>query len=264
MQVSALYQFPVKSLRGHAPVKLELDAYGAVGDRRWMLVDHSGKFVTQRRLRRMALLQASNTPLGLALADPDGNEISVPYPDDKAALIQIEIWGDHCTARDAGDSAAHWLEQRLQQQVRLVWMGPEHHRPVAPDYNPDNAEVSFADGMPLLLIGQASLDDLNSRLQTPVNMLRFRPNIVVQGAEPFAEDDWKKIRIGKLEMHVVKPCARCAIPGIDPLTAEASSEPLKTLADFRRWDDGQIYFGQNLVHRATGCISLGDKIEILK
>ena len=268
MHVSALYHFPVKSLQGHRCESLSLDRFGAVGDRRWMLVDSNNQFVTQRRLRGMARLKASNIDNGLRLENDTGERIEIGLPCSSAKLRQVTVWRDTVTARDAGDSAAAWLSEQLQADVRLVAMGTEFIRPL-PEPRGDR-QAGFADGAPLLLIGQSSLGDLNGRLENPVSMLRFRPNLVISGAAPFAEDGWKLIRIhttgGPLELECTHTCARCAIPGLDPHSGKAGKEPLRTLAKYRRGEDGQIYFGVNLAPRLSdpsgATINLGDRVEV--
>ncbi|WP_346837519.1 MOSC N-terminal beta barrel domain-containing protein [Microbulbifer sp. SAOS-129_SWC] len=268
MEISALYHFPVKSLQGHRCDSLALDRFGAAGDRRWMLVDSDNQFVTQRRLRAMARLRATNIPGGVRLEDERGAHLEVLFPNANAPLRQVTVWNDSVSARDAGDSAAAWLSERLQTTLRLVAMGGEFARPLAQPRG--NRQVGFADGAPLLLIGQASLDDLNARLGEPVSMLRFRPNLVIEGAAPFAEDTWQRVRIhtasGPIEFECTHTCARCAIPGLDPFTGRAGKEPLRTLAQYRRFEDGQIHFGVNLApylsdpHGIT--INLGDRVDV--
>ena len=268
MEISALYHFPVKSLQGHSCNALSLDRYGAIGDRRWMLVDKDNQFVTQRRLRAMARLRATNTATGVRIEDENGSGIDVLQPDQSAQIFQVTVWNDSVAARDAGSSAAAWLSERLQTAVRLVAIGAEFQRPLSSPRA--DRQVGFADGAPLLLICQASLDDLNARLGEAVSMLRFRPNLVVSGAEPFAEDGWKLVRIhtasGPIELECTHTCARCAIPGLDPHTGQAGKEPLRTLARYRRGADGQIYFGVNLAPRLSDprgfTINLRDRVEV--
>lgn len=245
MRISTLYHFPVKSLQGHSCESLTLDRFGAAGDRRWMLVDGDDQFVTQRRLRAMARLKATNIGGGVRIEDDRGKQIEIAQPDSSTELRRVTVWGDTVSARDAGDAAAAWLSEQLQTPLRLVAMGEEFSRPLkAPR---ENRQVGFADGAPLLLIGQTSLDDLNARLEEPVSMLRFRPNLVIDGAAPFAEDDWKLIRIhtatGPLELECTHTCARCAIPGLDPLTGKAGKEPLRTLARYRAGRAGRSTSG---------------------
>ncbi|SEA46067.1 MOSC domain-containing protein [Microbulbifer marinus] len=270
MHISALYHYPVKSLQGHSCDALPLDRYGAVGDRRWMLVDNDNQFVTQRSLRTMVRLKATNIAAGVRIESDNGARIEISYPEDAAILRDVTVWHDTVTARDAGDRAAAWLSEQLQTPVRLVAMGPEFRRSLSAPR--EQIQVGFADGAPLLLIGQASLDDLNGRLETPVSMLRFRPNLVIDGAAPFAEDNWQLIRIhtaaGPVELECTHTCARCAIPGLDPLTGAVTKEPLRTLARYRRGDDGLVYFGQNLAPRLSDprgiTIDLGDRVELVK
>lgn len=279
MEISALYHFPVKSLQGHQSTSLPLDKFGVVNDRRWMLVNQDNQFVTQRRLRALAQLKATALMEGLRLENPQGEQIEVRQPDAEAPRRTVRVWHDEVSARDAGDEVAHWLSEQLQSPVRLVAMGDEFSRPLAAPRS--DRQVGFADAAPLLVISQASLDDLNSRLPEPVSMLRFRPNLVVSGCAPFAEDKWKTLTIhtpqGPLVFDCTHPCARCAIPGLHPLTGRAQKEPLRTLANYRRWQDGQIYFGMNLAPASvqTGTetsayfgkgspasIHLGDKVEV--
>ncbi|WP_105102133.1 MOSC domain-containing protein [Microbulbifer pacificus] len=261
MEISALYHFPVKSLQGHKCKSLPLDAFGAVNDRRWMLVDADNQFVTQRRLRGMAQLKATATRDGLRLENAEGEHVEIRSPGDDAERKTVRVWSDDVTARDAGNDVALWLSEQLQTPVRLVSMGSEFHRPLeAPRAD---RQVSFADAAPLLLVSQASLDDLNSRLPEPVSMLRFRPNLVVSGCEPFAEDGWKTLTVhthdGPLVFDCTHPCARCAIPGLHPFTGRAQREPLRTLASYRRREDGQIYFGMNLAPTAATAARLGEE-----
>nr|WP_029249856.1 MOSC N-terminal beta barrel domain-containing protein [Microbulbifer agarilyticus] len=268
MEISELYHFPVKSLQGHKASRLPLDKFGAMNDRRWMLVDEQNQFVTQRRLRAMAQLKATAIGDGLLLENPQGESLAVAQPDVNAELRDVRVWHDSVTARDAGDTAARWLSAQLHTPVRLVAMGKEFNRPLQSPRS--DRQVGFADAAPLLVISQASLDDLNSRLDKPVSMLRFRPNLVISDCAPFAEDEWSTLTVhtagGPIEFDCTQPCARCAIPGLDPHTGRAQKEPLKTLAQYRRWDDGQIYFGMNLAPAAANqagfTICVGDKVEV--
>ena len=166
-------------------------------------------------------------------------------------------------ALDAGADAAAWLQAFLGVECRLVSLPDDAVRPVDPDYSQPSDQVGFADGFPFLLISQASLDDLNARLERAVPMQRFRPNLVVGGCAPYAEDGWRRIRIGELEFRVAKPCSRCVIPTIDFTTGERGREPLQTLMTYRRRDN-KIYFGQNLIHRGTGILETGTEVEILE
>jgi hypothetical protein len=172
----------------------------------------------------------------------------------------VQVWDDVTDAVDAGDVAAEFVSRHLDAAARLLFMPDSTLRQVSLDYARPGDRVSFADGFPLLLIGQASLDELNRRLPDPVAMVRFRPNIVVSGATPHAEDGWRRLRVGDVDLDVVKPCARCAVPNVDPETAVAGREPTRTLAGYRRWD-GKIWFGQNVLHRSAGVLRVGDPVD---
>ncbi len=263
LRLSALYRYPVKSLAGQPLQQVGLDRFGLQADRRWMLVDREGRFLSQRELPRMALITPRLEAQGLLLQTPGMQAISVRRPDTGAERIRVRVWHDHCQAQLAEATANRWLSEFLGLPCRLVYMPDESVRRVDSRYATQQDQTAFSDGFPLLLISQASLDDLNSRLAEPLPMLRFRPNLVVEGCEPYAEDGWRQIRIGELTLRVVKPCSRCKITTVDPYTAETGSEPLKTLASYRRRGN-QVYFGQNLLHDGPGELALGMPLEILE
>jgi len=261
LRVSALYRYPVKSLAGEAFSSLEVGARGPELDRHWMVVDADGRFITQRQQPRMCLVQARiDHDQALWLAAPGMPEIRVG--ERLAERLEVRVWDDLLPASAAGPAADRWLSEFLSLPCRLVSMPDDVARPVDPDYADPADQVGFADGFPFLLISQASLDDLNSRLESPLPMLRFRPNLVVSGCDPYAEDSWRRLRIGDLEFQIAKPCSRCIIPTIDPTTAQRSAEPLHTLKGYRRRDN-KIYFGQNLVHRGSGRLAVGMPVEVL-
>jgi uncharacterized protein YcbX len=188
--------------------------------------------------------------------------LSVPFPQTAATLL-VKVWKSEVAAKPA-DSADVWLSEFLQQPVRLVHMDAGVARPMTDAHSQAGDEVSFADAFPLLLISQAALDGLNARLAKPVSMLRFRPNLVVDGAPAHAEDGWKRIRIGDVEFDVAKPCTRCVFTTVDPLRGERDpdGEPLRTLIGYRRSGDG-VTFGQNLIPRSPGTLHVGDALEVL-
>lgn len=262
MHVSQLFVYPVKGVRGNAVAEVEIEPRGPVGDRRWMLVDGEGVFLTQRRFPRLALVQAACRDGGLRLEAPGQSPLDVPTPDASGVRRCVRIWRDEVPALEAGPAAHAWFSRFLGQDVHLVYMDQGARRPVDPVYGQPTDEVSFADGYPLLLTAEASLADLNARLPAPVTMRRFRPNVVVAGSAAFAEDTWREIRVGEVVFRVVKPCARCAVTTVDPETAEVGQEPLRTLAQFRR-RDGQVFFGQNLIPATAGVIHVGDRLTIL-
>ncbi|WP_454255786.1 MOSC domain-containing protein [Pseudomonas sp. Marseille-Q8238] len=266
MRLSALYRFPLKSAIGESLQSLELDALGVVGDRRWMLVDaENGRFLTQRAYAHMSQLEARwNAAGGLTLYAPGRPRLDVALPEADENLRGAFIWGDAMRVPDAGDEAAQWLSDFLGKSCRLVHVPAERARYI--EGNLSSAEkVGFADGFPILLIGQASLDDLCARVGRPLEMLRFRPNLVVEGGEPYAEDHWKRIRIGAVEFTVDKGCSRCILTTIDPRTGERSAdrEPLATLRTYRE-REGDVYFGQNLINRSHGRIEVGMPVDVLE
>ena len=254
--LSGLFLYPVKSLRGCAVPAVDLDEHGLVGDRRFLVVDPSGAFLTQRTLPRMALIATDLQADTLRLTAPGGGTLTVSrQPDPAAPLRTVSVWSSTgLQAEDCGDDAASWLSSCLGTSCRLVRAGPAFHRPVL---KPGKAQpgdvVAFADAYPLLVVSEASLADLNSRLVErggePMPMDRFRPNLVVSGTEPFAEDGWARVRVGEAVLRGGGPCARCAVTTTDQLTAERGEEPLRTLAAFRRdpRQPSQVNFGQNLL-----------------
>lgn len=263
MQVSALYFYPVKSLRGIALQQMDIGRTGALMDRRWMLVDGNDRFVTQRTHPRMALVDTALTEDALVLGAPGMAPLELPRTPAATATRPVQVWRDQCAAMDAGDEAAEWFSAFLEDRFRLVFMPADTRRPVNPDFGRDGDTVSFVDGYPFLLTTTASLDDLNTRLDQAVPMIRFRPSIVVDGCSAYAEDTWQRLRIGDIEFRVAKPCGRCSIPTIDVETAQTSAEPMRTLKRYRRGPGG-VLFGQDLIHDGYGRIRVGDRVEPLR
>lgn len=268
MHLSGLYRYPLKSAQGEVLGSAYVDALGVQGDRRWMLVDQStGRFLSQRLLTQMTQLQALWQGHDyLRLNVPGQPELLVPLPDANSALRTVTIWKDTLDVPDAGDAAAQWLSNWLGRPCRLVHVPAARARQVDTDYAQAGDKVAFADGFPLLLIGQASLDDLSARIGRPQSMLQFRPNLVVAGGEPYAEDSWRHIRIGTVEFRVAKGCGRCIMTTVNPQTGERSAdrEPLTTLRTYRHGEDGQIYFGQNLIACGAGQLDLSMPVEVLE
>jgi len=266
MHLSSLYRFPLKSAAGESLQRCASDSLGLLGDRRWMVVAAgTGRFLTQRVLPRMALLQAHwQGDTALKLAAPGMPELLVRVPDDKTMRC-VQVWSANLVVPDAGETAAAWLSDFLGQACRLVYLPEDDGIQVDLDYARLGERTAFSDGFPFLLIGQASLDDLARRVGRPLEMLRFRPNLVVSGAEPYAEDGWKRIRIGQLTFRVVKPCSRCVIPTLDPATGERAPdrEPLNTLLSYRKGPGG-VFFGQNLIAEGRGELEVGMPVERLE
>jgi uncharacterized protein len=264
MRVTSLHYYPVKSCGGTSIPHATLDARGFVEDRAWMVTTGDGLFLTQREMPRMALIRPCTDAGTLVLAAPGMPPLHVIRRTD-GARRDVAVWKDTCCTLDQGEEPARWLSAFLGSPCRLVRMAEGFVRQTDPVYSAGFAgQVGFADGYPMLLITQASLDDLNRRLAEPLPMNRFRPNIVVSGAGPYAEDDWGLIRIGNVSFAVVKPCARCPITTTDQETAAVAQEPLRTLATYRHVRGRGVMFGQNLIHIAAGSISVGDPVEILE
>ncbi len=263
LKVSGLWRYPVKSLRGTACERLAIGPRGPRSDREWMLVDSSGRFLTQRQQPRMALIDAALAVDELLLRAPGMAALSLPLQGSAGGTVAVTVWSDVCEGELVDGAADRWLSDFLGVECRLVRLPDAAVRQVDRQYAREGDQVGFADGFPLLLISQESLDGLNARLRTPVDMRRFRPNLVISGASPHAEDEWRRLRIGMLEFEVVKSCSRCPIPGIDPDSAARTPEVLQVLADYRRGDDNKVYFGQNLLHRGEGELHIGQAVEVL-
>ncbi|WP_372860555.1 MOSC domain-containing protein [Spongiibacter sp.] len=263
MVVSGLWRYPVKSLVGAACETLQVNDWGPAGDRRWMLVDDSGRFLSQRQLPMMCRLQARETPSGIAIVDLDSAaSIEVATPGSAAPARSVVVWGDDCRGLDAGDAVAQWLAARLGRVLRLCYMPDEEHRQVDLNYAQPGDRVSFADGFPFLLCHQRSVDWLSEKLGRTLEMSRFRPNLVVDGGEAFAERQWRRLAVGNIEFDVVKPCSRCVIPSIAPHSGERETEVFALLREHCS-DGAEVVFGQNLIQRGTGSIALGDVVRPL-
>ncbi len=237
---------------------------GLEHDRRWMLIDANGRFISQRERPIMALFLIDLTPGGLLVTyAPKKTAITIPYKPLKGEMVTVTVWDDNCTAQLVSDDADRWFSDLLDLNCRLVYMADSDERLVDQRHASPDTINSFSDAYPFLLIGQASLDDLNSRLTEPLAMARFRPNIVFTGGEPFLEDRLHTFTINAITFHGVKLCARCVMITINQQTAETGKEPSKTLAGFR-FKDNKILFGQNLTHEGTGTIKVGDALEVLQ
>lgn len=272
MHLSGLFLYPVKSLRGCAVTAAEVDGLGLAGDRRFMLVDENNRFLTQRAHPRMALITTGLGPANLMLAADGAGSIGVPRASDPAApLRNVSVWkSENLLAEDCGDDAAAWLGDFLQLKCRLVRIGEKFLRPVLKPAAGPGDRVMFADAFPFLALGEASLADLNDRLaergEEPVPMNRFRPNLVIAGCEPYAEDTWPRFRIGEITFRAGGPCGRCIVTTTDQLTAERGGEPLRTLATYRRSaaDPTDVNFGQNLIHESkSGTLRIGDPVTLV-
>jgi uncharacterized protein len=240
-----------------------LDRWGIQHDRNWMVVDAEGCFISQRTQPRLALVEPALGPEHLTLRAPEMPPLALPVTGRAGPERTVTIWKDSTRALDQGDVAAEWFSRYLGQPARLVRIGAGFERPVDEVAYPEGAEVAFADAYPLLLLSQASLAELNGRLPEELPMNRFRPNLVVAGCPAFAEDGWKRLRIGAVTLRVVSPCERCATTTVDQATALTGKEPLATLATYRRAGGG-VTFGQNVVHQGVGTLHVGDTVEVLE
>lgn len=254
--------YPLKSCAGISLNSVQLDRFGPCGDRRWILVDDKGVAITQRDESKLALIKTQLLCDTLILR-LGAQSIEIPFPGKNAQKCQLRVWADEVSAVDGGQEAATWLSKNLGRKCRLAYIPDDSVRLVDDHYASAGETVGFADAFPVLLISQASLDDLNSRLETAVPMNRFRPNLVVSGCEPFAEDSWRRIRVGEVEFDLVKPCDRCVMPSIDQRTAERDTTINRVLASYRR-RDGKIYFGQNLLYPKVGKLHLSSPIEVIE
>ena len=264
LRVTELNIYPVKSCGGIGLTDMTVSHWGPEWDRRIMVVDEHHSFVTARKYPRLLQVKTALTHDGLRLSVKGKTDLHIDLKEvgsNEQANPDAKVWRDQVGALSAGASADLWFSSLLGTSVKLVYMPDTSFRQVDRRYFDQKQRVSFADGFPLLLTHQSSLDELNQRLQIPLPMTRFRPNIVVAGGKPWAEDNWQNIRIGGMDFLAVKPCSRCVMTTIDPTTLASSPEPLRTLKEYRRTDLG-IIFGQNLVNLENGMIAVGDKVEV--
>ena len=270
LRISELYIYPIKSLSGIPVKEARVTEKGFEHDRRWMLVDENNLFISQRECPQMALLQPSIEVDGLRVTHKiKGESMTIPFDAPPptgggrgAKTVTVTIWDDICTAEFVSQEADQWFRAMLGINCRLVYMPDDCRRLVDQKYAPGDSVTSFSDAYPFLIIGQASLDDLNNRLAETLPMERFRPNMVFTGGEPYEEDLMGNIIIGGINFYGVKLCARCIIPTIDQNNASRGKEPLKTLTSYR-FKNNKIYFGQNLVHKGDGTIAVGDSLQTI-
>lgn len=265
LELTQITIYPVKSCKGISLTRAELTPYGLRNDRRWMVVDSDNSFLSQRTVPRMALIEPSITKEGLSLRAPGMSTLDLSLTPAIDLSLTVTIWNDICQALDCGNEPAGWLSTVLGVKSRLVTFADSYERFVNPKYSGNRDQVGFADAFPLLLISSASLRNLNERLDQPVPMNRFRPNLVVSGCEPYEEDRWQQIAVGDKMFIVSKPCARCTVPTVNQSTGERGSEPLTTLAQYRSGNNNAVFFGQNLINeQKSGEIVLGTAVSVLE
>jgi len=261
MKVSHLYIYPVKSLQGVEVAEAEVLEKGFRYDRRWMIVDAENTLVTQRTHTQLCQIKLELDEQFISLTYHNLPELTIPISLDSGNQATVTVWKDDVEAIEADQQINDWISKVANMQCKLVYMPEKSARITNPEKSRNGENVSFADEFPYLIIGQASLDDLNSRLEVQLPMHRFRPNIVVQGSVPYAEDHWIDFKIGSTKFYGVGSCRRCVFTTIDQETGEKGSEPLKTLATYRK-QDGGIIFGLHALTSSSGTIRVGDKIEL--
>jgi uncharacterized protein YcbX len=264
-ELAEIYCYPVKSLRGAARKTAEVEPIGLAGDRRFLVVDASARFQTIQRFPKMVQIEVETKPDGIVLRHEHAGTCFVTTPRQGAPEENVTIWEDSVRAVAASGEADAFLSRVLGAPLRLVYLADARGRSVEPSINAGEDHVSFADVTPILLASTSSLADLSARAGAGIDVRRFRPNLVVSGADPWEEDTWRAIRIGAVRFRVAMPCARCTITTRDPDTGEQIDpyEPLRTLQRFHRGRDGKAVFGQYLIPDNEGTIGVGDAVEVL-
>ncbi len=261
VRVEELWVYPLKSAAGIQVDRMVLDEFGPTMDRRWILIDGNGRFMSQRTHPRMALLEVEAHDGGVTVLEPGGARCTLPVVE-AGRRVDLTLWDRPGYAIEIEGEPGRWMTEWFGETVRVGFMPLGGKRTTDPAFLPGRA-ISFADGYPLLMVSTASLKELDRRVGRPLEMSRFRPNIVVSGCGPHEEDRWRRVRVGEVMMTGVKPCPRCVATTVDPATAERGTEPLATLREYRMTADG-IFFGQNLAHDDRGAIRVGDAVEALE
>lgn len=264
--ITELHIYPVKSLAGIRLNTSKLSSFGLMHDRRWMIVDENGLFLTQRKKPQMATIKTSLNTTGQLTLSHKNNTLEIPTTQDNK-LIEVTVWNDSLMATHVCPKVDLWISAILEQKCHLVHMPEQSKRQIDTKFAQSNQFVSFADAFPLLAISQASLDDLNQRLDSNVNINRFRPNIVVDGCPAFAEDNWLNFSINSLEYSTAKPCSRCIMPSINQETGQQDQKQMLAVLNRYRQFDKKIKFGQNILYKNSANIknqkiSVGDEIKL--
>lgn len=268
LELSEIWIYPVKSLGGILLQEAQVTDRGLEFDRRWLLVDESGRFLSQREYPELALFRPEIIDSFLRITHRVNLEsIDIPLRpvfSDATSKIEVTVWEDIVEAFEVNPNTSEWFSKFLGFPVRLVYMPDGSERKLDPDYAITGDEItSFSDAYPFLIIGQASLDDLNGRLEVKVPMNRFRPNFVFTNGEAFEEDNWREFKIGNVPFVGVKPCDRCVMTTVDQEKGVVSGkDPLKTLAQFRNFGN-KVLFGQNLIGLGLGKVMVGDSVRVL-
>lgn len=263
MVVTGIYIYPIKSLNGIKVPIAEVQERGFKYDRRWMLVDSEGMFITQRKHPVLHKLSVSLEGEMLTVSCPDQSDLSIAISDKYGDINEVKIWDSIVNAQVVSEQANQWFSKAIGMSCKLVHMPLSSIRLVNPLRARHKESVSFADGYPYLIVGQASLDDLNSRMESPIPMHRFRPNIVFSRGLPYNEDNWDEFQIGDIKFYRAEPCERCVFTTIDQETGEKGKEPLTTLSKYRRKGNNTI-FGLNALASIYDTIRVGDTLEVLR
>lgn len=261
LALSSIRIYPVKSLGGIEVAEARTTDRGFEYDRRWMLVDASGRFITQREQPTMALLRCAASATGFRVTDArNGDTIDLPWHIDGSRTFNAAVFDDTVRVLEVDPVWSAWFTERLGASARLVFMPDSSQRPVDARYA--DGITSLSDGFPYLVVSQASLDDLNARMEVTLPMDRFRPNLVISGGTAYQEDAWREVSIGAARFTLVKPCGRCAITTTDQATGVRGKEPLRTLATYRRrkGDEAKVDFGMNAMAEEGALVRVGDLV----
>ena len=263
--VTHLYIYPIKSLGAVSLSESVMEKEGLRGDRRFMLVDAAGQFITQRTRPELTRFTLRESPGGFIVKDAEtGLEKELTWEPALGEWVPVEIWEDQLTAREVLEDWSAWFSTALSEELKLVRISSEKPRVMKAKYQTELAKnTSFADSLPLLLVSKGSYAALQERMVEPIDQLRFRPNIIVSSSEPFVEDTWAELKIGEVSLSGAKPCARCPLVNVDPLTGESDKKLLKTLASFRTLNH-KVYFGQQFVPISVGKIQVGIEVQVIQ
>ena len=247
--------YPVKSLPGISLKESSVEERGLKYDRRWMLVDSDDTFITQRLFPQMVLIDVRivNEELIFSHRSKRIEPLKISLTDFPSKKVTVKVWEDFCNAVEYSKVINNWFSEAIENQCKLVYMPNTSERKTSTKYFKESKNYSFADGYPFLIIGEESLNYLNSKLDKSISMNQFRPNLVFSGGTEHDEDNWNNIQIGELKFSIVKPCARCVITTIDPMNGKKNKEPLTTLSSYRNFKN-KIMFGQNVIGHSEGTI----------
>lgn len=266
IKIKSIHIYPIKSLGAISLQQSKVTHRGLAHDRRWMLVDAKNRFVSQREYAQLSLLEPEIVSDQMIVTDRSGRQQALYFDlkEPQSRPEEVIIWDDTVMAKAVSTAADEWFSRYMEMPVRLIYMPDESVRAADPRYAVTQSDkVSFADGYPILIISEASMDLLNSKLTSSLSIDRFRANLIVEGSTAHEEDTWREIQMAQQTLYGVKPCGRCVMTTIDPKTAEVGKEPLKTLATYRKVGQ-KILFGENFIPKEEGVLRVGDKIKVVK